>query len=127
MYNMRLITLLILLLGLTSCKSDRIDHTDCNYIYVWKYDISGDSTLYKYQQPRIIERKVMGGRMKYKKIKVDLDNNGSYNSTVRVPYGMNRRDIVRQAQKAAWDRKPLIGIFREKFYPYHEIEFVRYK
>lgn len=124
---MRLITLLILLLGLTSCKSDRIDHTDCNYIYVWKYDISGDSTLYKYQQPRIIERKVMGGRMKYKKIKVDLDNNGSYNSTVRVPYGMNRRDIVRQAQKAAWDRKPLIGIFREKFYPYHEIEFVRYK
>lgn len=123
---MRLVTLLILLLGLTSCKSDRIDHTDCNYIYVWRYDISGDSTLYKYQQPRIIERKVMGGRMKYKKIKVDLDNDGNY-YTVRVPYGMNRRDIVRQAQRAAWDRKPLIGIFREKFYPYHEIEFIKYK
>lgn len=124
---MKLLTLLILLLGLTSCKSDRIDHTDCNYIYVWKYDISGDSTLHKYQQPRIIERKVMGGRMKYKKIKVDLDNNGSYNSTVKVPYGMNRSGIVRQAQRAAWDNKPLIGVFKETFYPYYEIEFIKYK
>ena len=124
---MRLLLLLISILTLTSCKSDRIDHTDCNYIYVWKYDISGDSTLYKYQQPRIIERKVMGGRMKHKKIKVDLDNDGSYYNIVRVPYGMNRRDIVRQAQRAAWDRKPLIGVFREKFYPCHEIEFIKYK
>lgn len=124
---MKLIILLILLLGLTSCKSDRIDHTDCNYIYVWKYDISGDSTLYKYQQPRIIERKVMGGQMKYKKIKVDFYNNGNYYNTIKVPYGMNRRDIVRQAQRADWDRKPLIGIFREKFYPYHKIEFIKYK
>ena len=124
---MKLLLLLIGVLMLTSCKSDRIDHTDCNYIYVWKYDISGDSALYKYQQPRIIERKVMGGRMKHKKIKVDLDNNGSYYDIVRVPYGMNRRDIVRQAQRAAWDRKPLIGVFREKFYPYHEIEFIKYK
>lgn len=123
---MKLITLFILLLGLTSCKSDRIDRTDCNYIYVWKYDISGDSTLYKYQQPRIIERKVMGGRMKHKKIKVDLDNNGRYYA-VRVPHGMNRSDIVRQARRAAWDRKPLIGIFRETFYPYHGIEFIKYK
>ena len=124
---MRLLLLLISILTLTSCKSDRIDHTDCNYIYVWKYDISGDSALYKYQQPRIIERKVMGGRMKHKKIKVDLDNDGSYYNIVRVPYGMNRRDIVRQAQRAAWDRKPLIGVFREKFYPCHEIEFIKYK
>ena len=124
---MKLVTLLILLLGLTSCKSDRIDHTDSNYIYVWRYDISGDSALYKYQQSRIIERQVMGGRMKHKKIKVDLDNNGSYHNIVRVPNGMNRSAIVRQAQRAARDRKPLIGIFREKFYPYHEIEFVRYK
>ena len=124
---MKLIILLILLLGLTSCKSDRIDHTDCNYIYVWKYDISGDSTLYKYQQPRIIERIVMGGQMKHKKIKVDLYNNGNYYNTIKVPYGMNGRDIVRQAQRADWDRKPLIGIFREKFYPYHKIEFIKYK
>ena len=124
---MRLLLLLISILTLTSCKSDRIDHTDCNYIYVWKYDISGDSTLYKYQQPRIIERKVMGGQMKYKKIKVDLYNNGNYYNTVKVPYGMNGRDIVRQAQRAYWDRKPLIGMFREKFYPYHKIEFIKYK
>jgi hypothetical protein len=123
---MKLVTLLILLLGLTSCKSDRIDHTDSNYIYVWKYNISGDSTLYKYQQPRIIERKVMGGRMKNKKIKVDLNNDGNYYK-IRVPYGMNRSNIVRQAQRAAGDRKPLIGVFREEFYPYHKIEFIKYK
>ena len=65
--------------------------------------------------------------MKYKKIKVDLDNDGRYYNTVRVPYGMNRSDIVRQAQRAAWNGKPLIGVFREKFYPYHEIEFIKYK
>lgn len=124
---MKLITLLILLLGLTSCKSDRIDHIDYNYIYVWKYNIKGDSTLYKYNKPRIIERKVMGGRMKYKKIKVDLNNNGKYYNTIKVPYGMNRRDIVKQAQKAASNKKPIIGIFKEKFYPYHEIEFIKYK
>lgn len=40
---------------------------------------------------------------------------------------MNRSDIVRQAQRAAWNGKPLIGVFREKFYPYHEIKFVKYK
>ena len=123
---MKLITLLILLLGLTSCKSDRIDHTDCNYIYVWKYQINGDSALYKYNQPRIVELKVMVGRMKHKKIRVDINNDGCYHS-VRVPYSIDRSNIVRQAQRAAWNRKPLIGIFREKFYPYHEIEFVKYK
>ena len=84
---MRLLLLLISVLTFTSCKSDRIDHTDCNYIYVWKYQINGDSILYKYNQSRIIERKVMGGRMKHKKIKVDIDNDGYYHS-VRVPYGM---------------------------------------
>lgn len=125
---MKIITLLILLLGLTSCKSDRIDHTDCNYIYVWRYDISGDSTLYKYQHPRIIERKVMGGysHKSHRRIKVDFGNDGYYES-IRVPYGMDRSAIVRKAKKAARDGKPLIGIFREKFYPYHEIEFVKYK
>ena len=123
---MRLLLLLISVVALTSCKSDRIDHTDCNYIYVWKYQINGDSTLYKYNQSRIIERKVMGGRMKHKKIKVDIDNDGYYHN-VRVPYGMNRSAIVRQAQRAAWDNKPLIGVFKETFYPCYEIEFIKYK
>lgn len=125
---MKLITLLILLLGLTSCKSDRIDHTDSNYIYVWKYDISGDSALYKYKQTRLIELKVMGG-FSYKShrcIKVDFDNDGYYKS-INVPYGMDRYAIVKKAKQAAWDGKPLIGIFRETFYPHHEIEFIKYK
>lgn len=125
---MKLITLLILLLGLTSCKSDRIDHTDCNYIYVWRYDISGDSALYKYKQTRLIELKVMGGfsHKSHRRINVDFDNDGFYES-ISVPYGMDRSAIVRKAKQAAWDGKPLIGIFREKFYPYHKIEFVKYK
>ena len=123
---MRLLLLLISVLALTSCKSDRIDHTDCNYIYVWKYQINGDSTLYKYNQSRIIERKVMGGRTKYKKIRVDINNDGCYHS-VRVPYGMDRSNIVRQAQRAAWNNRPLIGVFKETFYPYYEIEFIKYK
>ena len=65
----------------------------------------------------------MGGRMKHKKIRVDINNDGYYHS-VRVPYGKDRSAIVRKAQNAAWNNKPLIGVFREKFYPYYEIEFI---
>lgn len=120
-----LLLLLISIITLTSCKSDRIAYTDRNYIYVWKYSINGDSILQKYKQPRIIERKIVGGRYKHKKLKVDVNNDGNYRN-VKVPYGMDRSEIIRKAKQAT-RRKPLIGIFREKFYPYHEIEFIRYK
>lgn len=45
---------------------------------------------------------------------------------IRVPYGMNRSEIVRRAKQAT-RREPLIGVFREEFYPYYHLEFIRYK
>lgn len=110
---------------LASCgKSDRIDHQDKDYIYVWKYE-DHDSTLLTYSQPRIVERKVYGGRHKHHKIYVDFNNDGDY-QYCRLPYdgSIDRCETVRRAQQA---NKPIVGIFREYFYPYHEYVFIRYK
>lgn len=70
----------------------------------------------------------MGGHShkSHRHINVDFGNDGYYES-IRVPYGMNRNVIVMKAKQAAYNGKPIIGIFREKFYPYHDIEFIKYK
>lgn len=52
---MRKIFLFILtctcLVCLNSCRRDRIDHMTEDSIYVWEYDLRGDSTLVRYSQP----------------------------------------------------------------------------
>lgn len=113
---------------LVSCgKSDRIDHQDKDYIYVWKYE-GHDSILVKYSQPRIVERKVCGGRHKHHKIMVDFNNDGFY-QRCRLPTdgSVDRCETVRHAQYAQQTNKPIVGIFREYFYPYHKYVFIRYK
>ena len=113
---------------MVSCgKSDRIDSQDKDYIYVWKYK-GNDSTLVKYSQPRIVERKVCGGRHKNHKINVDFNNDGFY-QRCRLPTdgSVDRCETVRHAQYAQQTNKPIVGIFREYFYPYHEYVFIRYK
>lgn len=113
---------------LVSCgKSDRIDHQDKDYIYVWKYK-DHDSTLVKYSQPRLVELKVCGGRHKHHKINVDFNNDGYY-QRCRLPNdgSVNRCETVRRAQHARQVNKPIVGIFREYFYPYHEYVFIKYK
>ena len=116
-------------LMLSACnKPDRIDHKDDKYIYVWQYD-GDDSTLVKFNQPVIRELKVMGGHHKHHHIKVDLYNNGNY-VCCRLPYDdsiKDRCEIVHIAQEAACKGTPIIGIFQEQFYPYHEFNFIRYK
>ena len=73
---------------LVSCgKSDRIDKQDKDYIYVWKYK-GNDSTLVKYSQPRIVERKVCGGRHENHKIYVDFNKFSEKSPSFR--WGMNR-------------------------------------
>ena len=113
---------------LVSCgKSDRIDTQDKDYIYVWKYK-GNDSTLVKYSQPRIVERKVCGGRHKNHKIYVDFNNDGFYQRcSLPTDGSVDRCETVRHAQYAQQTNKPIVGIFMEYFYPYHEYVFIRYK
>lgn len=113
---------------LVSCgKSDRIDKQDKDYIYVWKYK-GNDSTLVKYSQPRIVERKVCGGRHKNHKIYVDFNNDGFYQRcSLPTDGSVDRCETVRHAQYAQQTNKPIAGIFMEYFYPYHEYVFIRYK
>ena len=115
-----------------SCgRSDRIDHEDNRYIYVWQYD-GDDSTLVKFSQPVFREFKVMGGHhSKTHHIKVDWSNSGFYycHSISSDSYA-NKGDmcwIVDKAEKAWYNKNPLIGIFKEEFYPYHRFHFIRYK
>ena len=113
---------------LVSCgKSDRIDNQDKDYIYVWKYK-GNDSTLVKYSQPRIVERKVCGGRHKNHKIYVDFNNDGFYQRcSLPTDGSVDRCETVRHAQYEQQTNKPIVGIFMEYFYPYHEYVFIRYK
>lgn len=125
--------LFISILVLTSCKSDRVSHEDKDYLYVWKYKFSGDSILCKYNKPRIVEYKVSGGRhrtsRKSKTHRIYVYKNDGFYESVRLPYSNypNRCDIVDRAQDAERNNKRLIGVFRETFYPYYDLEFIKYK
>jgi len=121
--------ILIFILGIfllsACCKSDRIDHQDNKYIYVWQYN-GNDSTLVKFKRPIYSEHKVMGGHHKNHHIFVDYNNNGYY-SCCSLPYDVDRCTIVKMAQDAEIIKRPLTGIFYEEFYPRHELYFIRYK
>ena len=128
MKNRTIIFLALSSLLLFSCdRADRVDHSDSKYIYVWKYD-GDDSVLVKYSQPVYLELNVMGGHHKNHHIKVDYRGNGIYDCC-RLPYdgSVDRCKTVDKAQKAEWDGKPLVGVFKERFYPVHEFVFVKYK
>lgn len=124
----RFIYVLFIAFLFVSCgKADRIERQDSKYIYVWKYD-GDDSVLVRYSQPVLREFNVMGGHHKNHHIRVDFKGNGVYDCC-RLPYdgSVNRCKTVDIAQRAANVRKPVVGIFKEKFYPYHEFVFIRYK
>lgn len=111
-----------------SCgKADRIDHMDSKYIYVWKYE-GDDSVLVRYSQPVLREFNVMGGHHKNHHIRVDFKGNGVYDCC-HLPYdgSVDRCGTVDIAQRADYRRKPVVGIFKERFYPYHEFVFIKYK
>lgn len=111
-----------------SCgKADRIERQDSEYIYVWKYE-GGDSVLVRYSQPVLREFNVMGGHHKNHHIKVDFEGNGVYNC-FHLPYdgSVDRCSSVDIAQRAGNDRKPVVGVFKEVFYPYHDFVFIKYK
>ena len=132
MYRLfRFIFLFGVVLFMSCSKSDRFDHEDNRYIYVWQYN-GKDSTLVMFSQPVFREFKVMGGHhTKTHHIKVDWKNNGHYvcHSISSDSYvsGVVRCWIVDKAKKASYDKKPLIGIFKEEFYPHHRFHFIRYK
>ena len=111
-----------------SCgKADRVEGQNSKYIYVWKYD-GGDSVLVRYSQPVLREFNVMGGHHKNHHIKVDFKGNGVYDCC-QLPYdgSVDRCGTVDIALMAGNSRKPVVDIFKEKFYTYHDFIFIRYK
>jgi hypothetical protein len=116
------------LLKLGCNRPDRIERQDSEYIYVWEYNKEGDSTLLRYRQPVYREFKVMGGHHKNHHIKVDWDNDGRYDCC-QLPYdgSVDRCGTVDIANKADAQGKPVIGVFKEVFYPHHYFVFIRYK
>lgn len=124
----KLLSVLAIVLMVSACgKMPRIDHEDDKYIYVWEYN-DNDSTLVKYKQPAIVEHKVMGGHHKNHHIYVDYNDNGVY-TCCRLPYdgSVDRCKTVEAAQEAACKNEPIIGVFKERYYPHHELYFIRYK
>ena len=124
----KLIYILFVALVFVSCgKPDRVERQDSKYIYVWKYD-GGDSVLVRYSQPVCREFNVMGGHHKYHHIKVDFKGNGVY-ECCPLPYdgSVDRCRTVDIAQRAYNVRKPVVGKFKEVFYPCHEFVFIGYK
>lgn len=123
----KILIFLISIVILSSCdKVDRIDHQDKDYIYIWQYD-GNDSTLVKFNQPRYVKFNVYGGHHKNHHIKVDF-NDGYYRcyslSKFNIP---NRCELVRQAQIAYRNGHPIVGVFKEVYYPYHDYIFIRYE
>lgn len=52
MKRILLVTLSAVAILLCGCKRDRVDYNvSPDYIYVWEYSITGDSTLHKYHKP----------------------------------------------------------------------------
>lgn len=131
-YLNRLIIFILAIITLSSCKSDRFSHEDKDYLYYWRYKISGDSILYKYNKPRTVEYKIEGGRHRSRKNKthrIYVRKSDGSREIVRLPYSdyPNRCDIVDKAQEYDRQGKTLIGIFRESFYPYYDLDFIKYK
>lgn len=128
----KLIIFIFTIFTLSSCKPNRVSHEDKDYIYVWEYNISGDSILYQYHKPRTVEYNVEGGShgsRKNKTHRIYIRKPDRSREIVRLPYNNypNRCDIVDKAQDFDRQRKTLIGVFKETFYPYYNLEFIRYK
>lgn len=116
------------LLKLGCNRPDRIERQDSDYIYVWKHNKEGDSTLLRYSQPVYREFKVMGGHHKNHHIKVDFDNDGRYDCCQLPDDGsVDRCKTVDIAKQAEYCGKPIIGVFQEVFYPHHYFVFIKYK
>lgn len=120
---------LFCLLNITSCKRDRIDHTDNNYIYVWKYTIKGDSALYKYHQPilhsTVITNKHRQGYSRY----VGVPGKGGHvqsGSYYYISYCINGKKIE-ERDSYMYDKvnKGTKIIVREQFYPYYKRKIVK--
>lgn len=131
-YLNKLVIFIVTIIIMSSCKSDRFSHEDKDYLYYWRYKISGDSILCRYNKPRTVEYKIEGGRHrsgKNKTHRIYARKSDGSRETVRLPYSdyPNRCDIVDKAQEYDRQGKTLIGIFRESFYPYYDLDFIKYK
>lgn len=114
-----ILTLFVCLFSFTNCKRNRIDHEDSTYIYVWKYDIHGDSCLYKYHKPiyyhtKIIDKKRR--RSRYGKTR---------HTSHFVLYEINGKIIEERSSNLYFRTEKGTRItVQERFYPYYDIRII---
>lgn len=129
MKKMYFLLTMVCLILFTGCKPNRIDHETDEYIYVWEYDVFGDSTLYRYHQP-----------IKYVVTVVDKKKTTSSAWVVHpkggghavVSHHYHVYYIIGGEKKDRLDydlfNKVNVGdkvIFLETFYPYHDLRPIK--
>ena len=109
------------LVGLGSCKNDRIDHEDSEHIYVWKYKLNGDSSLYTYHQPVFYKKVVTDKKIRCTSHYHGVPGKGGHRKTTckyLVYYG--KEEVV---HRALYDNVEIGDTveYIEKFYPTHKV------
>lgn len=118
------LTLIICLLSFTSCKRNRIDHEDSTYIYVWKYDIHGDSCLYKYHQP-IYHHTVIVDKKMHSSYHGVPGKGGHRHTSYYVYYKIGSETIREQSSHLYFNtEKGTKVVVLEQFYPFYSIKVV---
>lgn len=120
---------LFCLFNFTSCKRDRIGHTDSKYIYVWKYTIKGDSALYKYHQPILHSTVITNKRRQGYSYYVGVPGKGGHMQSgahYYISYRINGKEIE-EMDSYMYNKvnKGTRIVVREQFYPHYRREIVK--
>lgn len=131
MKRILLVTLAAVTVLLCGCKKDRVDYNvSPDYIYVWEYSITGDSTLHKYHKPIehagiVVEKRrwitshpVRVGKVRTQRTVRHYSVDYSVGENL---YTLRGYDAYSKVEKG--DRI----IVKEYFYPWHHTEFIEKK
>ena len=121
-------TILLLLLCIcifNSCKRDRISHQDSTYIYVWKYNIKGDSTLHKYHQPIYHHKVYITDKKKHRRYVGVPGKGGHHRTYYYISYKLNG-ELIKVNNRQLYNQLNIGDAItvKETFYPYHERKII---
>lgn len=116
--------LLLCICVFNSCKHDRISHQDSTYIYVWKYNIKGDSTLYKYHQP-IYHKVYVIDKKKHRRYVGVPGKCGHMRTYYYISYKLNG-EIIKVNNRQLYHQLNIGDAItvKEIFYPYYERKII---
>lgn len=131
MKRILLVTLAAVAISLCGCKKGRVDYNASpDYMYVWKYSITGDSTLHKYHKPIQYTGVVIKRNRWVTRHPIRVGKMTTWSTVVHydVDYEVNGKkntiggyDVYEKVNKGD------VIIIREYFYPRHYTEFIGVK